>query len=208
MCDARRNFEEENAPHLGSEYLIVIKQRRSLSRGFTLIEMLVVLTIVVILLAIGVPNMTNLFQTNRLATTTNELVGALSLARSEAIRRGVRVVLLSDSGTRDWTSGWKMFVDLDGDGTQDAGEDSIRVGTATAAATIVASTGLVAIAFDSFGRAAGGLFAVCDSENVTTGGHARAVVVNAAGRIRVSGDRNQQPANDAGTAITSCSNPS
>jgi len=201
--------------------LSVIKRHRSMSRGFTLIEMLVVLTIAVILLAIGIPNMTNLFQTNRLATTTNELVATLNLARSEAIRRGASVVMLSTAGARNWGGGWSMFVDLDGNNVRDTSlgslEDEIRRGnTITAPATIVSSAGYATVVqFDGQGRMAGagpGLFLICDDGvNVVVDGQsrARAVIIGATGRVRVAANNaSQQPLNDAGAAITSCSNPS
>src|SRR3569623_1933222 len=59
-------------------------------RGFTLVELLIVLGVGSILLAIAVPGYGFLVNNNRLATVTNDLVTVLHLARTEAIRRGVR----------------------------------------------------------------------------------------------------------------------
>lgn len=64
--------------------------------GFTLIELLVTLAVAAILLAIGVPGLRNILLTNRLATTANEVVAALNLARSEAIKRNARVDFNAD----------------------------------------------------------------------------------------------------------------
>ena len=58
------------------------------SRGFTLIELMVTLTVMAILLSIAAPSFTSLMAANRMSTQTNEFIGALNLARSEAVRRG------------------------------------------------------------------------------------------------------------------------
>ena len=68
--------------------------------GFTLIELLITLTIAAILLSIGVPSFQYVIQSNRVSTQTNELVTALSVARTEAVRRNlsVRMDILDSDG--------------------------------------------------------------------------------------------------------------
>jgi type IV fimbrial biogenesis protein FimT len=63
------------------------------SRGFTLIELMITIFIGALLLAIAVPSFQSTIASNRLATQTNDLVGALNYARSEAITRNTRVRL-------------------------------------------------------------------------------------------------------------------
>lgn len=103
-------------------------------KGFTLIEMIMVLAVAGILLGIAAPSFTSVIQSNRLATQTNDLVTSLNLARSEAITRGqIVTVCRSLSGTGcnaaagNWEDGWLVFSDPDGDGVVDAGETVLRV---------------------------------------------------------------------------------
>lgn len=78
--------------------------------GFTLVELIVTMSVLAVLLGIGVPSFQATIQGNRITTTANDLVAALQFARSEAVRRGVNVTLCSSnnqtscSGT--WTDGW------------------------------------------------------------------------------------------------------
>lgn len=104
------------------------------SRGFTLIELMVTISIVAILLGLVTPSFTSLLNTNRLATQANDILGALTVARSEAIRLDRRVVLCrSDDGANCSTAsdrwpGWLLFVDNDNNDTPSATE-ILRVGT-------------------------------------------------------------------------------
>lgn len=61
--------------------------------GFTMVELAVVVAIMAILAAIAYPNLTGLINSQRLTGTTNELVGAIQVARNEAIRRNLRVAV-------------------------------------------------------------------------------------------------------------------
>jgi len=61
------------------------------NRGFTLVELMIVLALVAIIATVAVPQFGRLIDNNRVVSTTNSIVGLLSFARSEAIRRGARV---------------------------------------------------------------------------------------------------------------------
>jgi type IV fimbrial biogenesis protein FimT len=86
-------------------------------RGFTLIELMITLAIAAILLTVGVPSFNEVIKNSRMATSTNKFITAANLARSEAIKRSVRVtVCKSNNGTactnaNNWDQGWIVFTD-------------------------------------------------------------------------------------------------
>ncbi|POR11794.1 GspH/FimT family pseudopilin [Diaphorobacter sp. LR2014-1] len=98
--------------------------------GFTLIEIMVVIAITAILLLIGIPSMRAMAERNAVAGHVNALVGSITLARAEAIKRNTPVVICrstnaetadpptcASSGT-GWQSGWIVFMERSGTGTQ------------------------------------------------------------------------------------------
>ena len=106
-------------------------------RGFSLIEIIIVLVIVAIIGAIGAPSFGQFLRSNKISATTNDLVGALYAARSEAITRGVSAVVCPSDNSQDvdavcgagveWTSGFIAFVDDNGNGTREPGAEDILV---------------------------------------------------------------------------------
>lgn len=68
-------------------------------RGFTLVELLVTLAVLVVLMAVAVPSFRSITLSNRLTTNANELVGAIQTARMEAIKRNARTQFCSNSET-------------------------------------------------------------------------------------------------------------
>jgi type IV fimbrial biogenesis protein FimT len=185
------------------------------ARGFSLIELLVVMVIAGVLFGIGVPNLQQYVVSSRLSGASNEFFTALNLARSEAVRRAAQVTLVTNgaANSRDWTSGWTMFVDTDRDGALSAGEEVLRVGPALdAPMTIFGSVAFgTSVSFDSTGRltSAGGTFVICHGTALVANGQARsrALILNSAGRARVAFDSNNDliPETDTG-AVPNCNN--
>lgn len=112
--------------------------KKNKKNGFTLVEMMVTLTLISIVLAIGVPNFKNTVRNTQLTAQSNEFVAVMNYARSEAIKRGARVsVCASDPTitgntaqtlcTGAWNKGWLMFTDPNGNCSIDTGEQSIRI---------------------------------------------------------------------------------
>jgi len=82
-------------------------------RGFTLVELMVTIVVFSILMTVGLPASVELVRNNRITTQTNELVTALNLARSEAVKRGARVQVAVQEPEED-ESGWTAVVSIVG----------------------------------------------------------------------------------------------
>ncbi len=83
-------------------------------RGFTLIELMITMVIGVILLAVGLPSFKSITDNTRMAASANNLVMAMLLARSEAVRTGLNVYVSPLSAANGWGSGYIVGFDLDG----------------------------------------------------------------------------------------------
>lgn len=105
------------------------------NRGFTIIELMIALAIVAITFGYAIPAMQTAIQNNRLTIQANDLIADLNLARSEAIKRGLRVIICrSDTaesttpacgGAKAWEDGRMTFVDANSNGIYDKGTDDI-----------------------------------------------------------------------------------
>ncbi len=103
----------------------------SRSSGFTLVEMLVAISIAAILLAVAVPSFQGLIKRNATENLQSRLASALTAARSEAASRNiVTTICSSDDGATcvadKWSSGWILFTDLDADATKDNNEEILQ----------------------------------------------------------------------------------
>ncbi len=77
------------------------------ARGFTMIELVVAIGIVSVLVGLAIPSFSSLFQTTRLSSYSNELVGTALLARSEAIKQNADVrMCVSNNGTSCTDGNW------------------------------------------------------------------------------------------------------
>lgn len=90
--------------------------------GFTLIELIITAVLIAVVAAVAIPSFRTMAQNNRIATQANAFVTAINLARSEAVKRGRDVYVSSATGDAAWEGGWRLWVDDNGNGTEDAGE--------------------------------------------------------------------------------------
>lgn len=129
--------------------------------GFTLLELMITVSVAAILLAVGIPGLQEFVRNNRRAAEINNLISTLQIARSEAVARNQRIgvcpstdpasATASCSGNTTWETGWIVFIDTDDDGIRDAGENVLRVGEGPQSMTVRAE--INALAYRPNGRA-------------------------------------------------------
>lgn len=166
--------------------------------GFTLLEILVAVAVAVILLTVGIPSFSQFIQDNRRAAQVNEFIAAMTLTRSEALKRGNRVSLCRTSGYADslpdcgegdgWEDGWIIFTDENSDGNPDQAGDVLHVHEPLGGGITLRGDHNVAtrIHYAPSGRMAGtfGNLSWCDQRG--PGAQARRITFPLSGRVRVS----------------------
>jgi type IV fimbrial biogenesis protein FimT len=104
--------------------------------GFTVTELVMVMTIIGVLAAIGIPSFKYVTVSNRISSEINGLLGDMQFARSQAIKQGLTVTVCSSSdgatcntgpAGNTWSTGWIVFLDSNSNQQVDAGEQVIRV---------------------------------------------------------------------------------
>lgn len=91
----------------------------AVNSGFTLLELMLVITIAAVILGLGIPNMRQFMLNNRMTGTANDLLVAVHNARTESIKRHVQTVMCFSSNPTaaqppcdgDVSQGWVVFVD-------------------------------------------------------------------------------------------------
>lgn len=162
--------------------------------GLTLVELLVTIAVAGILLGIGVPAFGSLIQDSRLTTTTNRLVAALQLARSEAVRHNARVTLCNSvdgaycAESGGWEQGWIVFLDTGGTAQRADGDPLLAVGDpATDGITITGNSPVQRyVSYVGLGatrRASGAL--QMGTITLCAGDSGRQIVISRTGRPRV-----------------------
>lgn len=98
--------------------------------GFSLIELLMAVIIIGILSSLAMPGFQYLIKQNRITTASNSLAGAISYARTEAVKRGNSVHFGAAAGAHVSVTAaeaanlaWVVWVDADGDNNWDSGEE-------------------------------------------------------------------------------------
>lgn len=116
-----------------------------MTRGFTLIEVLVVIAILGIAAALAVPGLRALLSSGQRSEAASELYVSLMQARSEAVVRNNPISIVPVDG--NWSFGWRTMVDADGDDVADA-IDIDGDGTADADAGLLSEVQLTNVDLD------------------------------------------------------------
>lgn len=159
----------------------VTARNRSVA-GYTILELMLTIAVLGVIASFAAPSFLQTIRSNRIVTDNNELITALTLARSEAIKRGSRVTMCRSANQTScatsggWEQGWIVFTDPNNFGTVDTGEEVIRVWEAASAGMTI-RTGNFSnwISFVASGEtratpASSGTFRVCgDTADIAEG---------------------------------------
>jgi type IV fimbrial biogenesis protein FimT len=187
-------------------------RQRFPAHGFTLVELLVTLAVAAVLLTMAVPGFQSVMARNRVSGLTNELIAALNLARSEAIKGGYTVTICKSTSTDatdnpsastptpscstasgvGWQNGWLVFVDNSTAtgaqrGVRNTGERLLRVHQpTTTGATIDGGTNFGNyISYLSNGLSKGASLSN-GSFSIVSAAEQRCVSINVTGRARLA----------------------
>ncbi|MES2758772.1 MAG: GspH/FimT family pseudopilin [Pseudomonadota bacterium] len=162
--------------------------------GFTVVELAIVLAVVAVTMSVALPDLRQMVRSHQLKATVNDLFGAIDLARSQAIARGRKVMLVpADGAGSDWSSGWVVFVDADGDRRPGGAEEVImrhgRLPPGIAIdATFSSQQGAPYLAYNSMGRSCSdtsSLAARWGTLSLAMGQQRRRIKINMLGRARI-----------------------
>jgi type IV fimbrial biogenesis protein FimT len=160
--------------------------------GFTLIELMVTLSVATILMGITVPNLSSFYEAQRADSNIRIIQQTLQYGRNAAISYGVRVTVCPVKDNRcdsNWQNGLTVFTDA-GNKNQLDGNDTILIQTTSFDPKDIVSYNRSAVRFQPDGLASGtnGTLRYCP--NSKTSPYSKAVIVSQAGRVRFSKDTN------------------
>lgn len=168
-------------------------------KGFTLIEILVVVSILGILTALALPSFNDTIEAQAAMSEFRRINTMLNLARSEAIKRGGNVsICASDDGLdcdlNNWSNGYIIFVDNNGDangaaGTIDAGDEVIRAYNAAGSSSNITMT-VGMLTYNSMGFSATGgtqTFKICPDSNNANNARSLEILPSGRGRLIETG---------------------
>ena len=129
-------------------------------RGFTLVELLVVVGMLAVLACFAVPSFADMLRRHQVDALKDRFIGSIQFAKFEALRLGQPIVLrrvepCAEAPTRgDWLCGWRVFADTNGNNQLDA-DEAVLQEAPTPQRTVLRKAGVVnpsAIALDRYGQ--------------------------------------------------------
>ena len=94
-------------------------------QGISLFELLITLCILSILSFFVVPSFSAFISSYQVSIARENIISAIQYSRLVAVQKNRRIVMLNNNG--DWDSGWRIFIDEDGDAQMDP--DEIEIAT-------------------------------------------------------------------------------
>lgn len=167
---------------------------RSVQAGFTLVELMVTISILGILAALAAPSFSDSIKRYRVNAIKDDLIASMQIARSEAIRRGLPVFLIRTTNcgatltTSEWTCGWSVVVDTDSNGTASAAElaTPIQISTVPIGYDVVHPGRGIQMIFNRWGQmqGVGERLVITNSDDGIAGAATTTACISSGGRIR------------------------
>lgn len=149
-------------------------------KGFTIIELMIAVAIFGIVAALAAPAFSYLIANNRHQASINALIGAVNLARVEAVKRGAQVTVGSISADTTWTNGYRVWVDSNSNNALNTGEEVVRqFDPVTGGVTLEGDVSFVSFRATGFATAAS-IVNVCSEHDSVNG---RSIGISISGRI-------------------------
>ena len=165
-----------------------IKTFMKYQSGISLLETMATLAILGVLTAIAMPSFQDLIKNNRIASQANNLIAALHYARGETVTRGVSVRVEPLVAGTDWTRGWQVRIDGNGDTDFGDAEDVvIRNYDGVEGSTLTTTANFVT--FNPAGDAAATNTLTLRATDCT-GEHQRIISVAMSGLVSLSSNKN------------------
>lgn len=155
--------------------------------GFTLIELMVTLSVLLILITVGVPSLSGYLHSQRLNTVTQLLKDSYSQARYQAVTGKKSVTLCPldpNAGTcgNSWDDGIMVYIDQNGDGAYAATDDLRLRQVDFPAGVSVSIAGRTQVRLSAAGTTADtGTFTISVTGSTTK----KTLVIHSSGRIRL-----------------------
>jgi type IV fimbrial biogenesis protein FimT len=186
-----------------------------MTRGFTLVELLVTVAVAAVCVHLSLPGMRAFVETQRAVAACNSIISTIALARATAILRRVPVTLCPRHGDQcgrghHWRDGGLIFADLNRNGRIDTGEAVLGALPALPAGAVLrwrSFRNRSHLTFLPTGLTAwqNGHFQYCPEDGDPR--FARQLILNAAGRVRLARDADADGVvEDASGQPLSCAN--
>lgn len=175
--------------------------------GFTLIELMVTLSVLAIIVSLSGPSFTHLIKQQKASTEARKLISLIFLGRSEAIKANKFATLCHSNNALQcngiWSDGWLLFIDNNKNAQREPGEQIIKSGSLgyDYQLSLSAFGSQHHVKFTPLGLtlSQNGTFKLCPKDNDRH--YARAIIFSKTARARLAKDNNGDGIYEAANGI-------
>lgn len=139
------------------------------AKGFSIVELMVVITILSIVSAIALPSFSAMLASQKIKSTSFDLIASLSFARGEGVKRNTTITVAPINN--NWANGWTIA-----DGTT-----VLRTNGSTASNLSITLTGATSLVYGRSGRVTTGNGATFQVGTTDNSANPRCITIDAMG---------------------------